>query len=993
MSKRKRRLRAAEILLVAVFILVLFAVEGAVVADWFSSSMKSALNKVMSSINESISKSLDDFDQQLWAEERLVTLAAYYLENDALEADTEDSLSHLCELFNADGAYLIHKNGKMIVGYGACSQGNVFQQERYEAIRSVSKESPYSGPILLEENPENASEDEEDDTLPFFQSYCLDSGKILVLQRRVAASSYDPDSHLAMEWSGFASNRVFGSNSFCFVTSEDDSEILFLSQEDEDNHSELADAKVPEEARKAGFTGLIELEGTDYFCCTMYSPALNLYAYCVVPAVSFYLAVLFVSASVLIVTFFFLLLMRMYTRLLLPDAVRNLKKKEPDKSYRRNLLILLLAAAVATVTVNIFTSTLYLYTERVQTNSDQSEQLADILDGFEAKQQASSTRYNAFIATITQASAELIPQSPEFMKAPKLQELADVMGAARILVYDNSGSVTASSRNYSNLSLSTDPGSMSYEFRWVLQGEPLLIQDKPDANYLKNPYRFSGAAMTDPEGNFTGMVQIAMHPSVFEKMESSISMNTVLAAFETEKKDVALAVDADTKEVLSPDEMYSDETAEKLGIAEEVLQDDFTGFFTIRKDEMIGSCHSCDEYYAIVASPTEQIPSAGFRSGLLTALPGILTEAAYVLILIIYVRNCSMMTEEEIHAIEKGRKKEENMLREQMHDFAYRFLYVLCAVVSLLYFFRYSLFPKGSIEYYIFANEWARGFHIFSFTRCLIYIAVAVFVLATVSRLGTAVASLLMSRQETFVRMGLSFLKYGVGIATVFVCASLLGAPTASLLASAGVLSVVLSFGAQNIVADIIAGLFIVFEGTFKVGDMITVDDWHGQVQEIGIRNTTIRDLILEDVKIMNNSTIRSIINYSERPCWSPITVGVDYDTDIPALEAAFEREKAGMKKNIPLGIGEIVYLGIDELSGSQMTLKFQILCRNQDQLKVKRALNREVRLMLARNGFIIPFPQVTISTRRNREEDEEEEMEREKEEEMEREENKEQTE
>jgi small conductance mechanosensitive channel len=408
---------------------------------------------------------------------------------------------------------------------------------------------------------------------------------------------------------------------------------------------------------------------------------------------------------------------------------------------------------------------------------------------------------------------------------------------------------------------------------------------------------------------------------------------------------------------------------------------------------MIGSCHSCDEYYAIVASPTEQIPSAGFRSGLLTALPGILTEAAYVLILIIYVRNCSMMTEDEIRALEKGRKKEENMLREQMHDFAYRFLFVLCAVVSLLYFFRYSLFPKGSIEYYIFANEWARGFHIFSFTRCLIYIAVAVFVLATVSRLGTAVASLLMSRQETFVRMGLSFLKYGVGIATVFVCASLLGAPTASLLASAGVLSVVLSFGAQNIVADIIAGLFIVFEGTFKVGDMITVDDWHGQVQEIGIRNTTIRDLILEDVKIMNNSTIRSIINYSERPCWSPITVGVDYDTDIPALEAAFEREKAGMKKNIPLGIGEIVYLGIDELSGSQMTLKFQILCRNQDQLKVKRALNREVRLMLARNGFIIPFPQVTISTRKNREEDEEEEMEREKEEEMEREENKEQTE
>ena len=305
-----------------------------------------------------------------------------------------------------------------------------------------------------------------------------------------------------------------------------------------------------------------------------------------------------------------------------------------------------------------------------------------------------------------------------------------------------------------------------------------------------------------------------------------------------------------------------------------------------------------------------------------------------------------------------------------MHAFAYRLLYCLCAIVSLMYFFRYSLFPKGSIEYYIFANDWAKGFDIFSVTRCLIYIAVAVFVLATITKLTNIISSALMSRQVTFIRMGLSFLKYGIGIAAVFVCASQLGAPTASLLASAGVLSVVLSFGAQNTVADIISGLFIVFEGTFKVGDMITVDDWHGQVQEIGIRNTTIRDLISEDTKIMNNSTIRTIINYSERPCYTPIKVGVDYDTDIPALEAAFEREKTAMKKNIPLGIGEILYMGIDDLSDSQMTLKFQILCRNQDQPKVKRALNREVRMMLARNGFTIPFPQVTVSTREAPEEE-----------------------
>lgn len=118
MSKRNRNLRTAEILLAAVFVVVLFAVEGAVVANLFRSSMKNALNKITSSINESNTQYVDEFEQQLWAEERMVTLAGYYLENDATETDTEESLSNLCRLFNADGAYLIQRNGKMLVGYG-----------------------------------------------------------------------------------------------------------------------------------------------------------------------------------------------------------------------------------------------------------------------------------------------------------------------------------------------------------------------------------------------------------------------------------------------------------------------------------------------------------------------------------------------------------------------------------------------------------------------------------------------------------------------------------------------------------------------------------------------------------------------------------------------------------------------------------------------------------------------------------------------------------
>ena len=180
MRKRKWGLLAAEILLIAVLLLAMFTVEGAVVANWFSSSMRNALNKVISSINESANKNVDDINQQLWAEERLVTLAAYYLENDAADTDTGESLSDLCLMFNADGAYLIHRNGKIIAGCGIYAKEDIFQDESCETLRSVSKDKPCSDPVFFVEPSDDSSEDSSDEelinTYPFFISCHMDSG-------------------------------------------------------------------------------------------------------------------------------------------------------------------------------------------------------------------------------------------------------------------------------------------------------------------------------------------------------------------------------------------------------------------------------------------------------------------------------------------------------------------------------------------------------------------------------------------------------------------------------------------------------------------------------------------------------------------------------------------------------------------------------------------------------------------------------------------------
>ena len=79
-------------------------------------------------------------------------------------------------------------------------------------------------------------------------------------------------------------------------------------------------------------------------------------------------------------------------------------------------------------------------------------------------------------------------------------------------------------------------------------------------------------------------------------------------------------------------------------------------------------------------------------------------------------------------------------------------------------------------------------------------------------------------------------------IIAAFAILSTWGVNTSTLLASAGVLTLVIGLGAQSLVADVVAGLFIVIEGEYLVGDIVVIDGWRGTVKEIGIRTTKVEE-------------------------------------------------------------------------------------------------------------------------------------------------------
>ena len=207
----------------------------------------------------------------------------------------------------------------------------------------------------------------------------------------------------------------------------------------------------------------------------------------------------------------------------------------------------------------------------------------------------------------------------------------------------------------------------------------------------------------------------------------------------------------------------------------------------------------------------------------------------------------------------------------------------------------------------------------------------------------------------------LNLLKWIVAIASVFLIMGAWGADTTLMLASAGVLTLIIGLGSQALVQDILAGIFIVFEGDFQVGDIVIIDGWRGEVKAIGIRTTKLVDAG-GNIKIMNNSDIRSIVNQTKELSVAKCYVSISYGDRIEKVEKIISDNLPAIKEKIPAIVEGPFYKGVTALAESSVNLLFVAKCKESDIYQVQRDLNREIKIVFDDNNINIPFPQITVS-------------------------------
>lgn len=213
----------------------------------------------------------------------------------------------------------------------------------------------------------------------------------------------------------------------------------------------------------------------------------------------------------------------------------------------------------------------------------------------------------------------------------------------------------------------------------------------------------------------------------------------------------------------------------------------------------------------------------------------------------------------------------------------------------------------------------------------------------------------------TIARLLLNLAKWAIAIAAFFFILAAWGANATMMIASAGVLTLIIGLGSQALVADILAGVFIVFEGDFQVGDIVIIDGWRGEVQSIGIRTTKLIDAG-GNIKIVNNSDIRSIVNQTKDLSVAKCYVGVNYGDRIENIEKVIADNLEKIKGKIPAIVEGPFYKGVSELADSAVVLLFVAKCKEADIYQVQRDLNREIKIVFDDNNVGIPFPQVTVS-------------------------------
>lgn len=218
-------------------------------------------------------------------------------------------------------------------------------------------------------------------------------------------------------------------------------------------------------------------------------------------------------------------------------------------------------------------------------------------------------------------------------------------------------------------------------------------------------------------------------------------------------------------------------------------------------------------------------------------------------------------------------------------------------------------------------------------------------------------AARIVQRTRTLGTVINSVLTVIVVSAALILILDVLGVPILGVLGAAGIVAAGLAFGAQNLVRDILNGMFMVFEDQFGIGDVVDLGVASGTVESVGVRITSIRDVNGTLWHVRNGEILR-VGNKSQGWARVIIDLPVPYNADIEAVKDVI-LSTAKLLAIDPEWRRKIIehpeIWGVESVTAEALVVRLVVKTRSADQWAVARELRLRVKLALDQFGVSVP--------------------------------------
>ena len=218
-----------------------------------------------------------------------------------------------------------------------------------------------------------------------------------------------------------------------------------------------------------------------------------------------------------------------------------------------------------------------------------------------------------------------------------------------------------------------------------------------------------------------------------------------------------------------------------------------------------------------------------------------------------------------------------------------------------------------------------------------------------------------LQRANTIRIVILNVIKYSIVVLVLLAILANFGVNVKSIVAGLGITTAILGLAFQDLAKDLIAGISIITENQFEVGDIVEYDGFMGEVVFLGLKTTRIKDY-RGAVKIIANHKLDTIINYSLNNYLAIVDLRISYNENPDKVSTALEEIKQELNGKVPNATGDIQIWGLDDFEDSNMRYRVVVETKSQEHYASQRFLRSELKKRLDKRNIKVTCQQIEVT-------------------------------